>query len=138
MEDHLCVVLVEGHLAILPVTAFLSAPALRSAVTLEAGERLEFENPTWGIKSKARLDREEAWTTGRVVFESSRLGSAIAEMNRYAPRRIELADAALADRLISGTFTVTDSHEFARAVAQTLSLSINDTPDAIQLRSSLR
>jgi transmembrane sensor len=135
-DDHLSVVLVEGHLAILPLSSPPTAAALRSAPTLEAGQRLEFESPVRAIKSRVRVDREEAWVTGRVVFESTRLDAAVAEINRYASRPIEVADPALGSLLISGTFSVDDSHRFAGAVADVFKLTINDTPTSIVLGSS--
>jgi transmembrane sensor len=130
-DEQLSIVLIQGQVAILPGEAPLSSAASASVVTLKAGERLEFQGPTFAVKSTARLDREEAWMTGRVVFEATRLGTAIAEMNRYAPRRLELANPALADLLISGTFSVDDPGAFARAVAQIFSLEVSDAPDAL-------
>jgi transmembrane sensor len=100
---------------------------------LEPGDRLDFDSPTLAVKSAARLDRDEAWMTGHVIFDSTPVSSAIAEMNRYAPRRLKLADPALANRRITGTFSVNDSIAFVRAVAQTFSLTVSDGPDAIVL-----
>jgi transmembrane sensor len=134
-DDRLCIVLVEGHIAILPASAPVAAP-LMSAVTLDAGERLEIRGPAPAVKSAARLDREEAWTTGHVIFESTPLKAAIAEMNRYAPRRLELADPSLGNLLISGTFSVDDSRYFARAVAQVFSLHVTATEAGIVLGPS--
>jgi transmembrane sensor len=131
-------VLVEGHVAILPVSVPPTVLALRSAVTLEPGDRLEFENPQLAVKSVARIDREEAWLAGHVVFNSTRLSAALEEMNRYASRRLELADPALGEVRVSGTFSAGDSDAFARAVAQMFSLTINDTPEAIVLRPRSR
>jgi transmembrane sensor len=117
--------------AVLPASASpLAAPA-PSAPTLNAGERLEFQGPDVAVRSIARLDREEAWVTGRVIFDSTRLGEAVEEINRYASRRVRLTDPSLADLLVSGTFSVDDAGAFARAVAQVFSLRITEEPDAI-------
>jgi len=131
-DDRLCIVLVEGHVAILPASEPVAMP-LASPVTLDAGERLEIGGPAVAVKSTARLDREEAWTTGHVIFDSTPLKAAIAEMNRYAPRPLELADPALGDLLISGTFSVDDSRYFARAVAHVFSLEVTATGSGIVL-----
>jgi len=135
-DEHLIVVLVEGHLAILPGSAAPTAEALRIAPTLEAGDRLEFETPSRAIKSTARIERDEAWVTGRVMFDSTHLGAAVAEINRYAPRPIELTDPALDSLLVSGTFSVDDSRAFVRAVADMFKLTLNETPDSITLAPS--
>jgi transmembrane sensor len=131
-DDRLCIVLVEGHVAILPASVPVAMPLI-SPVTLDAGERLEIRGPAVAVKSAARLDREEAWTTGHVIFDSTPLRAAIAEMNRYAPRRLELADPALGDLLISGTFSVDDSRHFARAVANVFSLEVTASEAGIVL-----
>jgi transmembrane sensor len=131
-DDRLCIVLVEGHVAILPAAAPVAMPLI-SPVTLDAGERLEIRGPAVAVKSAARLDREEAWTTGHVIFDSTPLRAAIAEMNRYTRRRLELADPALGDLLISGTFSVDDSRYFARAVANVFSLEVTASEAGIVL-----
>jgi transmembrane sensor len=130
-DDRLCIVLVEGHVVILPASAPM-AVAIASTLTLDAGERMEFRGRT-AVKSAARLDREEAWTTGHVIFDSTRLSAAIVEMNRYASRRLKLEDPALGDLLISGTFSVDDSRDFARAVAQVFALKMTADRDVILL-----
>jgi transmembrane sensor len=135
-SDRLSIVLVEGRVAILPASGSPIAATSPSALTLEAGERLEFEGPALAVKSVARLDREEAWVTGRVIFDSTRLGAAVEEINRYAPQRITLTNPALAELLVSGTFSVDDAGAFARAVAQVFSLRITADPDAIVLGSA--
>lgn len=136
-DERLTIVLVDGHVAVLPAGDSYTTATLPGAVTLEPGERLEFESPTFAVKSTVRLDREEAWVKGRVIFDSTRLGAAVAEINRYAPRRLELVNPALADLLISGTFSVDDPNAFARAVAQMFSLQLIEAPDSVLIGSSL-
>jgi transmembrane sensor len=75
---------------------------------------------------------------GRVVFEATRLGVAIAEINRYASRRLELVNPALGELLISGTFSVDDPNAFARAVAQMFSLQVIEAPNSVLIGSSSR
>jgi transmembrane sensor len=135
-SDRLSIVLVEGRVAILPASGSPIAATSPSALTLEAGERLKFEGPALAVRSVARLDREEAWVTGRVIFDSTRLGAAVEEINRYAPQRIRLTNPALAELLVSGTFSVDDAGAFARTVAQVFSLRITEDPDAIVLGSA--
>jgi transmembrane sensor len=135
-DDRLLVVLVEGRVAILPTSASPLTAISSSALTLEAGERLEFQGPALAVRSVARLDREEAWVTGRVIFDSTRLGVAVEEINRYAPQQIRLTNPSLAELPVSGTFSVDDAGAFARTVAQAFSLRITEDPDAILLGSA--
>jgi transmembrane sensor len=130
--EQLSVVLVEGHVAVLPANERPSISAA-SGVALEPGERLQFERPELAVRSAVQLEREEAWVNGRVVFDSTRLDAAVAEVNRYATRKLVLGSPGLAKLRISGTFSVDDSTAFARAVAQMLSLKMTISADAILL-----
>lgn len=138
IDARLSIVLVDGTVAVLPAGDSYTTASSPSALTLEPGQRLDFEGPTFAVKSTIRLDREEAWVKGRVVFEATRLGAAVAEINRYASRRLELVNPGLADLLISGTFSVDDPNAFARAVAQMFSLQVIEAPNSILIGSSSR
>lgn len=137
-DERLVIVLLEGHVAVLGAGDSYTSANSPGVLMLDPGERLEFESPTFAVKSTIRLDREEAWVKGRVVFDSTRLGAAVAEINRYAPRRLELTNPVLADLLISGTFSVDDPNAFARAVAQMFSLQVIEAPDAVLIGSSFK
>jgi transmembrane sensor len=132
-DERLSVVLFKGQVVVLPDGAQLAAAQSSRATTLLPGERLVFERPDLAVKSTVRIEREEAWVSGRVVFESTPLASAVAEINRYAPQRIVLADPTLATLEISGTFSVDDAGAFARAVAQMFSLDITNSNGSILL-----
>ena len=136
IDGRLSIVLVEGRVAVLPAGDSYTSANSPSALTLDPGEKLDFEGPTLAVKSTTRLDREEAWVKGRVVFEATRLGAAIAEINRYAPRRLELVNPALADLLISGSFSVDDPNAFARTVAQMFSLQVIEASNSVLIGSS--
>ena len=137
-DERLSIVLVDGNVAILPAGDSYTAANSPSALTLKPGERLDFASPTLAVKSTIRLDREEAWVKGRVVFEATRLDAAVAEINRYAARRLELVNPALAALRISGTFSADDPDAFARAVAQMFSLQVIEAPNSILIGSSSR
>ncbi|WP_296595496.1 FecR family protein [Phenylobacterium sp.] len=69
--------------------------------------------------------RTTSWTTGRLVFRDTPLAAAVAEVNRYSDRKVELAGPGLADRPVSGFFDVGDSESFARGVADLFDLSLS-------------
>ncbi|RAK66385.1 FecR family protein [Phenylobacterium kunshanense] len=69
--------------------------------------------------------RTTSWTTGRLVFRETPLAAAVAEVNRYSDRKVELAGPGLAERPVSGFFDVGDSESFARGVAELFDLSLS-------------
>lgn len=56
------------------------------------------------VVRKADVRRATSWREGMLLFEGETLAQAIAEVNRYGGRRIEIGDPALADLQISGAF----------------------------------
>lgn len=128
-DQRLSVVLFEGRVSVMPETQRPSA----EGISMQAGERLYFAQPALAVKSSSSLDREAAWLAGRAVFDETPLREAIAEMNRYTRRPVELGDPALADMQISGTFSVDDVDAFARALADVFSLQIESSNTAILL-----
>lgn len=129
-DDRLAIVLFEGSVSVLPAQ---QSPA-RTGIAMQPGERLLFEQPTVAVKSAPSLDREEAWVAGRAIFERTPLREAVAEINRYARRPLTLGDPSLTELPISGTFSVDDVDAFARALADVLSLSVEDSGGALVLR----
>jgi len=69
-----------------------------------------------------------SWTTGRLMFRRTPLAAAVAEVNRYSDRKVELADAALGARLVSGFFDVGDSESFAKGVSVLFDLKLSAAP----------
>lgn len=80
-------------------------------------------------KTVSDAARATSWTTGRLVFRDTPLAAAVAEVNRYSDRKVELDGAGLAGRPVSGFFDVGDSESFARGVADLFDLSLSRGPD---------
>jgi len=59
-----------------------------------------------------------SWTEGRLLFDSTPLAVAVAEVNRYADPPVVLAAHDLSGRPLSGAFDTLDAPAFADAVAQ--------------------
>lgn len=70
----------------------------------------------------ARSDLE--WVSGMLALDGSRLGDAVAAINRYNRTTVRLSDRALGSRKISGAFRANDPNAFAQAVARMLDLKI--------------
>ncbi|ULQ47534.1 FecR domain-containing protein [Flagellatimonas centrodinii] len=65
---------------------------------------------------QADIKRVTSWRNGQVIFEDDLLGNAIIEMNRYAKRRIAIADPALAELRLSGAFDTGQTGTFIEAL----------------------
>ena len=61
--------------------------------------------------------KETSWLTGWLNFDNEPLGEVAAEFNRYSPRKIVVADPALAATPVSGRFEADDVEAFTRALA---------------------
>ena len=91
-------------------------PVLEDAGTqaADAGHRLELatgDAVTWSRNAPpSRLERTaataavEAWRSGRVVFDSTPLRQAVAELDRYTPVKVRLASAEIGSMTVSGVF----------------------------------
>jgi transmembrane sensor len=117
-RDRVQIALVEGAVKVRsPAPAPGRAP--RETV-IRAGDRLE-AGPA-GLVSVRAVDvgQVAAWRNGELVFNDTRLADAVAEINRYTNRPIELADAAIAEYRISGVFRASDPERFSRAMSEVL------------------
>lgn len=63
-----------------------------------------------------------SWTTGRLMFRSTPLAAAVAEVNRYSESKVRLAAPGLEARPVSGVFDVGDTDSFVRAVEELFDL----------------
>ena len=74
-------------------------------------------------------NRATSWTTGRLVFEGTPIREAVAEVNRYSTRRIELRAPAIADTSVSGAFDAGDVDGFAAALTDLYGVAVRRTID---------
>jgi len=63
-----------------------------------------------------------SWTTGRLVFRGVPLAEAIAEVNRYSPRKVVLEAPDLAATPVTGAFDTGDTDAFVAAVGDVYDL----------------
>lgn len=102
-----------------------------------AGERVFADNGAGVLsppKADADLTRQLAWRDGQIVLDGQTLAEAAAEFNRYNDRKIEVADARLADERFVGWFRTNDPEGFAEAAATTFNGRVSLRGDAIVLR----
>lgn len=93
-------------------------PRMPEPILLEPGERITIAKAGENVVRKKIADEETvlSWTSGRLIFRSTPLVEAVAEVNRYARTKIRIADARLRDLPISGTFVTGDSEILAAAL----------------------
>lgn len=65
-------------------------------------------------------DTELLWRDGFIEFDDELLGSAVAEINRYAERPLILRDPAVATLRVSGVFRTDSAERFALVASQVL------------------
>jgi transmembrane sensor len=90
---------------------------------LAPGQRIATRAPS-GAPSRVDVDAATSWTSGRLIFRAVPLREAVAEFNRYERRKIEIADGAVGEALITGVFAVGDTDTFIGAVADLHDLAV--------------
>jgi transmembrane sensor len=133
------VTLVEGSVS---VTAdgssrnqSMSATAVPQSFTLKPGQKLTFV----GARSRldvTPLDKAVAWRRGEIIFDDTSLSEAAMELNRYNKDKILIERPDAQSVPVTGLFQTGDSLSFARAVAQSYGLTVEERKDAIVLSGS--
>jgi transmembrane sensor len=98
---------------------------LRTTVT--AGEQLITGAHAEDQVRRIDPERETSWRHGQVIFDDTRLGEAITELNRYSSTHIELADPKLADLRLSGTFATGEIRAFVESIVAYFPIQIEHT-----------
>lgn len=107
---------------------------------LQPGDQLVYATDgTYWARRKVDSDSTISWSSGRLIFRGVPIEEALAEINRYTSRKIQLGDASLKSLEVSGRFAIGDSTSVSKALTQVLSLQADEEQDGrIVLRSNLR
>ena len=128
-------------------TNHVTVTLLEGAVQLEhkgAGEQVRMapgDQATYGqggVLAVREVDPDvvSSWTRGRLLFRATPLAEVVEEVNRYGTPHLRLADPALGELPLSGTFPMKDTHSVAFALQALLPLRVvqsDDTNAAIEL-----
>jgi transmembrane sensor len=68
--------------------------------------------------------RALAWADGRLVFENDSVQRVVEEFNRYNRIQLQVRDAELAKRPISGTFSAADPESFVAFLQTVVSIRV--------------
>lgn len=74
------------------------------------------------------------WLDGWLHFDDATLGEVVAEANRYSPRKLRLADPALARLRLQGNFRTGDTASIAAVAAALLPVRVEERGSEIVLR----
>jgi transmembrane sensor len=113
----------------------MSAPAALQSFTLKPGQKLTFLG-TQSRLDMTPLDKAVAWRRGEIIFDDTSLSEAAMELNRYNKDKILIERADAQAVRVTGLFQTGDSLSFARAVAQSYGLTVEERKDAIVLSGS--
>ena len=125
-RDALQVVLVSGKVAV----ASAGAPILHLD---QPGATAFARTGNATTRGKVDLDLATAWTTGKLLFRQTPLADAVAEMNRYSRRQLDLSDPALGRLKVEGLFDTGDTDSFVAAVSTIFALHARRDDDRIIL-----
>ncbi len=128
------VLLAEGVVEVQASGPATSAPEA-SHWRLRPGEQI-MTGQTSAAPQSVDVDRAMSWTEGRLAFERTPLADAIAEINRYADKPIQLSAPHLAGAPVSGVFRTGDTEAFLAATALMFGLERRDTATAIRLTAT--
>lgn len=85
-------------------------------VTLQPGTALVVNKDGVDRIEKIDTTRVTSWLNGKLIFEEERLADVVVEMNRYSRTKLEISNATLAERKVSGVFEATDALTLANAL----------------------
>ena len=105
-----CVIVTEGTVEVMAERA---AP-----IRLDAGQRLDIgQGDTREIRD-IDIDAAVAWRRGKLIFNNKPLQSVVAELQRYRPGRMIIANGQLKNLHVTGVFDLDDPDRLLRAVGE--------------------
>ena len=104
----------------------------RQTVQLEAGQQVKADTQG-SLSSVKEFEASDvlAWRNGRLSYKSARLEDVVADINRYRKIKIYIVDEALKDLRIMSSFSVDNSDQMLRSIANTESAMITQLPDKV-------
>tara|TARA_R110000787_G_scaffold11153_3_gene37366 strand:+ start:10435 stop:11448 length:1014 start_codon:yes stop_codon:yes gene_type:complete len=89
------------------------------------------------VTPRARSLADARWVSGMVALDRTPLGSAVAAINRYNQRQVQLGDPGLARLSVTGAFRARSPEQFAQAIATMFGLAVDAShPDRLILQPS--
>jgi len=131
-RDEVTVSVLEGAVVVLPKQSdpVGSVPRLTAnmAVSYRGGGAI-------GEMQAADVRRITAWREGKLVFDQVPLADAIAEFNRYSPRKVQVGSAPIGSRPVSGVLQIGDMSSLRFLLQESLGLQLIDRGDTLLLQA---
>lgn len=103
------------------------------SVELHAGAQVAYSGSGLGKVTMVDVGLVTAWKTGVLVFRSTPLADAVAEINRYRSGRIFVTNAALGRRLFNARFPIANVDGVVAQIQQVFGASVTTLPGGIVL-----
>lgn len=122
--------LIEGEVTVAPASRKEAAAVMR----MKPNEVLVASAGTMAVKSVPDIAQAVSWRDGLVVFENERLADAVAEVNRYTRRPIQLAGAEIGELRVSGAFRTGETDAFVEALELGFGVEVRESgPERVVL-----
>ena len=105
----------------------------RQTLNVPAGMGVSLDASGFGRPAPLHPDEDLAWLRGRLVFVDRPFKQVLAELSRYYPGWIVMANGALGERRITGNYNVQDPVAALRALAQITAASLHELPAVMLL-----
>lgn len=133
--DRLQVVVKEGKVSVIPDARGLSPASSKNNVELTRGALLRFEPEPQRIQvAVVDIERELAWRTGSVDFDSDTLEQVVAELNRYAEKPFIIDDPSIRELPVTGRVRVNDLASIRYMLRESFNVETITRADGIGLR----
>ena len=110
--------------------------AAGQAYRLTVGQRLDHvEGADASTLRAAAPDEAMSWRTGKLIYRGEPLANVVADLNRYAPTPVRIADARVGRMPFSGVLITDDGLGAVRALTVLAPVTSTETPDGILLRA---
>lgn len=100
----------------------VALPGRQAEIRLTPGQQVSYTSLGLGSVEQVDADVETAWRRGKLIFVDKPLGSVIDALNRYHRGRIQITDAAIRNRPVSGVFEIGDPLRVLDALEASLDL----------------
>lgn len=103
----------------------------QESVRLEQGRALEYGDKGIGPASSADIASQHAWRQNRLFFQEAPLREVVADLERYRPGRILIADADLAGLPVTGFFHAGQTEAALQTIEATLPVRLTRLTDRL-------
>lgn len=129
----------EGKVAVGARTAntnFVNPVTPAAASAVSAGQMATVRGNSVSVHyvPAAELTRRLGWTSGHLVLQGESLEYAVDEFNRYHRRRIVIADPALREKQVGGSFDTWDQESFLAALQRSFGIRVERGEDGSDIR----